>query len=59
MNIARYVTFFIIAFVLQLVLFLGIKKDSDVTLLDMVVMSLILAVLSFLLDKFQSRRKQA
>ncbi|QAT64706.1 hypothetical protein EQZ20_07190 [Bacillus glycinifermentans] len=59
MNIARYVSFFVITFVLQLILFFVIKKDSGVTIIDMVVMSLLFAFFSFILDKILRKEKQA
>lgn len=59
MNIAKYVSFFVITFVLQLILFFVIKKDSGVTIIDMVVMSLLFAFFSFILDKILRKEKQA
>lgn len=59
MNAARYVSFFIITFILQLVLFFVIKKDSGVTIVDMAVMSLLFAFFAFILDKILGREKEA
>ncbi|MBC8622371.1 MULTISPECIES: hypothetical protein [Bacillus] len=59
MNMAKYGSFFIITLVLQLILFFVIKKDTGVTIIDMVVMSLLLALFSFILDKVLRKEKSA
>ncbi|MPQ25994.1 hypothetical protein [Bacillus paralicheniformis] len=59
MNMAKYGSLFIITLVLQLILFFVIKKDTGVTIIDMVVMSLLLALFSFILDKVLRKEKSA
>ncbi|MED4702631.1 hypothetical protein ABEU80_10395 [Bacillus velezensis] len=58
MNSIRYILYFVISFVLQLLWFFLVKENSNVTILDMLIMSLLFTLFKFILDKFL-RKKQA
>ncbi|AOC92337.1 hypothetical protein BARD7_02897 [Bacillus amyloliquefaciens] len=52
-----YILYFVITFVLQLFWFL--KENSNVTILDMLSMSLLFALFMFILDKFINKKHAA
>lgn len=58
MNSIRYISLFVISLILQLIMFLGIKSDSGVTILDMLVMSLLFSAFMFIIDKITDRKKK-
>ncbi|MDK4253967.1 hypothetical protein ABE320_00005 [Bacillus velezensis] len=56
MNSIRYILYFVISFVLQLLWFFLVKENSNVTILDMLIMSLLFTLFMFILDKFLKKK---
>ncbi|MCZ4246388.1 hypothetical protein O2313_02380 [Bacillus amyloliquefaciens] len=54
-----YILYFVITFVLQLFWFFLVKENSNVTILDMLSMSLLFALFMFILDKFINKKQAA
>ncbi len=54
-----YILYFVITFVLQLFWFFLVKENSNVTILDMLSMSLLFALFMFILDKFLNKKQAA
>lgn len=54
-----YILYFVITFVLQLFWFFLVKENSNVTILDMLSMSLLFALFMFILDKFINKKHAA
>lgn len=48
---------FVISFILQFSLYRLIKEDAEVTMIDMLGVSLLMAVFTLLLDKFLLKKK--
>ncbi|MDH5842969.1 hypothetical protein QFW94_17475 [Bacillus velezensis] len=59
MNSIRYILYFVISFVLQLLWFFLVKENSNVTILDMLIMSLLFTLFKFILDKFLKKKQAA
>ncbi|MEC3668140.1 hypothetical protein ABEX89_15675 [Bacillus velezensis] len=59
MNSIRYILYFVISFVLQLLWFFLVKENSNVTILDMLIMSLLFTLFMFILDKFLKKKQAA
>nr|MDH3091367.1 hypothetical protein [Bacillus velezensis] len=59
MNSIRYILYFVISFVLQLLWFFLVKENSNVTILDMLMMSLLFTLFIFILDKFLKKKQVA
>ncbi|ATU28014.1 hypothetical protein V7E39_14260 [Bacillus sp. B38] len=59
MNSIRYILYFVISFVLQLLWFFLVKENSNVTILDMLMMSLLFTLFIFILDKFLKKKQAA
>ncbi|MCM3105889.1 hypothetical protein ABEW72_14550 [Bacillus velezensis] len=57
MNSIRYILYFVISFVLQLLWFFLVKENSNVTILDMLIMSLLFTLFMFILDKFLKKSR--
>ncbi|AUS17184.1 hypothetical protein C0W57_13800 [Bacillus velezensis] len=57
MNSIRYILYFVISFVLQLLWFFLVKENSNVTILDMLMMSLLFTLFIFILDKFLKKSR--
>ncbi|WP_259424505.1 hypothetical protein [Bacillus velezensis] len=57
MNSIRYILYFVISFVLQLLWFFLVKENSNVTILDMLIMSLLFTLFMFILDKFLKKNR--
>ncbi|MCW4681275.1 hypothetical protein ON127_07985 [Bacillus pumilus] len=51
MNTVKYISYFVISLVLQLLWFLAIKKTSDVTILDMFFLSMLFTLSMVIIDK--------
>ncbi|OIK21804.1 hypothetical protein BKP66_09645 [Bacillus amyloliquefaciens] len=54
-----YILYFVITFVVQLFWFFLVKENSNVTILDMLSMSLLFALFMFILDKFINKKQAA
>ncbi|ETI58605.1 hypothetical protein D104_14705, partial [Marinomonas profundimaris] len=54
-----YISYFVISLVLQLLWFLAIKKSPDVTILDMLVLSLLFTLFMFIIDKVFKKKQTA
>ncbi|MCC8302323.1 hypothetical protein R5D67_00700 [Bacillus velezensis] len=59
MNSIRYILYFVISFVFQLLWFFLVKENSNVTILDMLIMSLLFTLFMFILDKFLKKKQAA
>ncbi|MEC2196392.1 hypothetical protein P9G54_18670 [Bacillus velezensis] len=59
MNSIRYILYFVISFVLQLLWFFLVKENSNVTILDMLIMSLLFTLFMLILDKFLKKKQAA
>ncbi|AOC58889.1 MULTISPECIES: hypothetical protein [Bacillus] len=59
MNGIKYISYFVISLVLQLLWFLAIKKSPDVTILDMLVLSLLFTLFMFIIDKVFKKKQTA
>ncbi|KGH48804.1 hypothetical protein [Bacillus pumilus] len=59
MNGVKYISYFVISLVLQLLWFLAIKKSPDVTILDMLVLSLLFTLFMFVIDKVFKKKQTA
>ncbi|QAV93582.1 hypothetical protein ES966_16290 [Bacillus velezensis] len=57
MNSIRYILYFVISFVLQLLWFFLVKENSNATILDMLMMSLLFTLFMFILDKFLKKSR--
>ncbi len=57
MNSMKYILFFLVSLFLQAILFFGIKRDSGITILDMLVMSLLFSLFMFLIDRVLSKKQ--
>jgi len=57
MKSMKYILFFLISLILQAILFLGIKRDSGITILDMLVMSLLFSLFMFLIDRVLTKKQ--
>ncbi|XLG15755.1 hypothetical protein ACI5QL_03306 [Bacillus velezensis] len=51
--------YFVISFVLQLLWFFLVKENSNATILDMLMMSLLFTLFMFILDKFLKKKQAA
>ncbi|AFJ63414.1 hypothetical protein MUS_3543 [Bacillus velezensis YAU B9601-Y2] len=51
--------YFVISFVLQLLWFFLVKENSNATILDMLMMSLLFTLFIFILDKFLKKKQAA
>lgn len=58
MNSIRYISLFVISLILQIIMFFGIKSDSGVTILDMLIMSLLFSAFMFIIDKITGKKKK-
>lgn len=58
MNSIRYISLFVISLILQIIMFFGIKSDSGVTILDMLIMSLLFSAFMFIIDKITGKRSE-
>ncbi|CCU57181.1 hypothetical protein BN2127_JRS9_03947 [Bacillus subtilis] len=57
MKSMKYILFFLVSLILQAILFFGIKRDSGITMLDMLVMSLLFSLFMFLIDRVLTKKQ--
>lgn len=57
MKSMKYILFFLVSLILQAILFFRIKRDSGMTILDMLVMSLLFSLFMFLIDRVLTKKQ--